>query len=373
MKLENIGNVYNLGDTHLGVRTNSVEWFNIQSEYLVNLFIKQVDESGFNEDTDILIQYGDWFHNRESTNNRIWNGSLNVLEKLCNKFKRGVYIFLGNHDVYYKDNNEIHSLAGLSKIFPNLHIIVKPEIFTINSKHNILILPWMDDTEKLTKTVVDHIGKVDYIMCHADIQNMKLNKYVKIEHGLDLSVLKQFKKVYSGHIHIRQEYRNILYIGTPYEMDRGDRGNVKGFYVMDATKPELKEKFISNDKSPKFVKFLAKSLLEMNKSELRKLFNNNFVDVMIKMDKASTFPITQFTEIVKDFGHRSIEFFTYTDESHKNKELAEIDEEAKEYDLHEVFEECLVNKQYPTRLEKPMREYFSIIYNKVKNEDKNYE
>lgn len=373
MNLEGIGKIYNVGDTHLGIRSNSVEWFNIQNEYLTGHFLQQVDESGFNEETDILIQYGDWFHNRESTNNRIWNGSLEVLEKLCNKFKRGVYIFLGNHDVYYKDSNKIHSLAGLSKIFPNLHIIEDPTVFTINGKHRVLILPWIDDVNKITRVIGSHIGKAEYIMCHADFQNMQLNKYAKIEHGIDLDVIREFKKVYSGHIHIRQEFKNALYIGTPYEMDRGDRGNTKGFYIMDATQDSLNEEFIPNEFSPKFVKYFVKDILEMNKDQIKDLFSNNFVDLMLKMENASSFPVTQFIEMVKDFGHRTIEFFTFTDEAQRNKELAEITEEAREYDLMEVFEECLKAKQYPERIENPMRIYFNKVYNKVKNKDKDYE
>lgn len=378
MRLINIKKIFLLGDLHLGIRNNSIEWSSDQSSFLIDYFCKKIDELGFNPETDILIQEGDWFHNREHTNNRIWNDSLRILNVLSSKFKRGIYIILGNHDVYYKDNNSIHSLKGIEKIFPNVHVFEKPEILTINEIHNILMLPWIEDESKITKVVSENVEFADYMICHADIKSFKLNKWVTLNSGLDIKLLNKFKRVWSGHIHIHQENGNVLYNGTPYELDRGDRGNVKGFYTIDVSKNnknnDITETFTENTFSPKFIKVEAFELLELTISEIKEMFNNNYVDIMMPIDKAASFPVTRFMEMVNSYNHKRIEFFTYNSSIDNDESLENIQtQELKEYDINEIFIECLNERNYPESINDVMKKYFKKLNDKVKNKEKDYE
>lgn len=378
VSLEKVNKIFLLGDLHLGIRNNSIEWANSQKSFLIDHFLNEIDKHEFNEDTDILIQEGDWFHNREHTNNRIWNDSLEIFSALSKKFKRGVYIILGNHDVYYKDNNSIHSLKGIEKIFSNVHVFEKPEILNLNSIHNFLMLPWIEDEDKITKEVTSYVGKADYIICHADIKNFKLNKWVKLHSGLDTKLLSNFSRVFSGHIHIHQEDGNVLYTGTPFELDRGDRGNPKGYHVIDLindnSKSKIVETFEENTFSPKFIKIDAFDLLEMKLSDIQKTFNNNYVDVMMRIDKASAFPVTRFMEIIESFNYKKIEFFTYNPEV---KEVSHVEdtniEEIKDYDIYDIFLSCLSEREYPESYSNTMKMYFNKLNDKVKNKEKEYE
>ena len=90
MILEKVRKIFVLGDLHLGLRNNSLEWSEIQQDYLVNFFLNQVDEEGFDPATDILVQVGDWNHVRESTNTRIYKLSIKIAETFAKKFKKGV-------------------------------------------------------------------------------------------------------------------------------------------------------------------------------------------------------------------------------------------------------------------------------------------
>lgn len=377
MNLGNIRKVFLLGDLHLGIRNNSIEWATSQKEFLIDYFCKKIDELGFDPETDILIQEGDWFHNREHTNNRIWSDSLEIFSVLSKKFKRGVYIILGNHDVYYKDNNSIHSLKGIEKIFPNVHVFEKSELLNIkNSKstHKFLMLPWIEDEVKITKEVTSYVNRADYIICHADIKNFKLNKWVKLHSGLDVKLLDKFKRVWSGHIHIHQRNGNVLYTGTPYELDRGDRNNPKGFYVLDLTEQELTETFYENEFSPRFIKVDAFDLLNMKLDKIQEMFNNNYVDIMMRVDKAQTFPVTRFMDIVENFKYRKIEFFTYNPEVRElSKEEQQSVEEIKEYDIYEIFLDSLNERNYPESYNEVMKMYFNKLNNKIKNKEKEYE
>lgn len=365
INLTGIRKIFLLGDLHLGVRNNSTEWFEIQKSFLLDFFIRKIEEDGFDPEQDVLFQAGDWNHVRESTNVRIWNSSLDIADALSKKFKKGVYIILGNHDVYYKDRTDTHSLKGFDRMFPNFKIFEKHEILTINGKHKFLMLPWIESVDEISQVVLSHKGKVDYILCHADIKGFRLNRWATLEHGLEMNDLKSFKRIYSGHIHIRQENDNSLYVGTPYHMDRGDRGNTKGFYVLDFSSGDLVERFVENTESPQYVKYDMNDLLNLNSEELSELFKNNFVDVMIDAEFAANFPITQFTELVKPLGYRHIEFFTYNKEQ-KSRSEQEQDSNY-EYNIFDILENQLTARNYSELLKGDLKNKFKEIYDSLKN------
>lgn len=364
MTLEKVRKIFVLGDLHLGVRNNSLEWSEIQYDYLVNFFLKKVDEEGFDPETDILVQVGDWNHVRESTNTRIYKLSIQIAEAFTKKFKRGVYVILGNHDVYYKDRTDTHSLEGFDKIFKNFHVFEKPSQLKIGS-HKFLMLPWIENLETLKSVVIGN-ASANYVFCHTDFKGFSLNKFTKLEHGLEAKDIDGFKRVYSGHIHIRQEKGNVLYVGTPYEMDRGDRGNEKGFYVLDLSNDEITEKFVPNTLSPKHLKFDMTELLNLSLSELKKIFDNNFIDVAIESEFSQRFSISRFTELIKDLNHKRVEFSSYSLEQIKSRSQAELSSNY-EYNIFSVLEEKLLEMNLPEYQNSQITDKFKEIYDSLRN------
>lgn len=370
MDLNNIRNIYLLGDLHIGVKNNSNEWFDIQREFLVKWFLEKIIEDGFDPELDILMQAGDWNHVRESTNVRISNSSHEIFEILSKTFKKGVHIILGNHDVYYKDRTDVHSLKDIDRIFDNIKVYETPELLKINEKHNFLMLPWEHDVEQLSRKIKHFNGKADYILCHADIKNFQLNKWTKLEHGIEQEELTGFKKIYSGHIHIRQESMNMNYIGTPYHLDRGDNGNTKGFYKLNMEGPEIVETFIENTFSPRFIKHNAVDILNMSLIDVKELFNNNFVDILIDSELAKVFPITQFVELVKDSGHRKIEFYPYASETDID---GVVIQDSYDYNIFDVLNEYLKVREVPSQLSNKVSSKFKEIHDTIKNAKNYYE
>ena len=369
MNLENIRKIFVLGDLHLGVRNNSKDWSDIQSEFLLDFFLKKVDEEGFDPERDILVQVGDWNHVRESTNTRIYKVSLKIADTFSKKFKRGVFVILGNHDVYYKDRTDTHSLEGFTLMYPNFHVFESAELLKINST-KFLMLPWIEDMSVLKETVARH-NSAEYAFCHADIKGFNLNRVTTLEHGLEYADLVNFKRVYSGHIHLHQDKNNVLYVGTPYEMDRGDRGNPKGFYVLEVTDSGVTEKFIQNTVSPNHVKFNILSILDKSSLEIRDLFKNNFVDIAIESSFSSRFPIARFTELVEEFGHRRLDFISYSTDLDKSKSEVEIDSNY-EYNLFNILEDRLVEMNIPKYKSDQIFSKFKEIYDYLRN-SKQYE
>lgn len=365
MKLQNIRKITLVGDLHLGIKNNSVEWLEIQREFLLDFLIKKVDED-FDEDRDILILEGDIFHSRESINVRIQNEALGIFKALANKFKRGIYIIVGNHDVYYKDKTEVNSLKSLNHLADNIYVFEKPDVLTVNGDHNFLMLPWIDDTVRLSSVVNDYRNICQYIVCHADIKGLRFNKWTEVEHGLEIDALSTYKRVYSGHIHHRQSIKNVLYTGTPYQMDRGDMGNVKGFYQLKIDSPQIEETFVENTVSPVFLKMDIMKALEMNLAELQEKFENNFVDLMINVNFANKFSVTRFLEEISKIRHRKIEFFTYVDQTQAEAEMNSEFNPEEGFNITDIFKMYVKSRDYTQGFKSDLAKKFIEVHNAVK-------
>lgn len=369
MNLSNIRKIFLVGDLHLGIKNNSVEWLQIQKEFLLDFLLNKVDED-FDPERDVLFLEGDIFHSRESINVRIHDEALTIFKKLSEKFKRGIYIIIGNHDVYYKDRNVVHSLKAISHISENIHVFESPEILTINGTHNFLMLPWVENTSQINQIILDHKDLCDYVVCHADIKGLRFNKWTKVEHGIEVDALSSYKRVYSGHIHHRQEFKNVLYTGTPYQMDRGDRGNTKGFYELTLEKNSITERFIENTCSPVYKKFDIYELLEMSTEQVISEMANSFVDIMISINFVNKFSVNRFIEAVSKSNHRKIEFFTYVDQTKEETLQSDFNPED-QFNVIDIFKNFLKLKDYSHSVKTDLAKKFIEIHNLVKQESKN--
>jgi hypothetical protein len=230
------------------------------------------------------------------------------------------------------------------------------------------MLPWVDDPVKMRNILADHLKFCQYVICHTDIVGFKYNKWVTIEKGLERESFAEYKRVYSGHIHIRQEKGNILYTGSPYQMDRGDIGNVRGFYRLTVDTPEIQEHFFRNSKSPIFLKYDVLDLLEMPKSAIIEQFSNNFVDVMINVKFANKFPVSRFLEEIAKSTRRRLEFFTYTDKEKTETTTKEEFDPDKEFNLFDIFKAYVKIKDYTSDFKKKIATKFVELHREVMEE-----
>ena len=91
-------------DIHFGLKGNS-RLHNEDCEEFVDWYIEQAKEHGC--ETGIFC--GDWHHNRNSLNITTMDATIRSLEKLGKAFDQ-FFFFPGNHDLYYKDKRDIHSV-----------------------------------------------------------------------------------------------------------------------------------------------------------------------------------------------------------------------------------------------------------------------
>ena len=118
-------------DIHFGLKSGS-RVHNQDCEDFLVWFCEQAKEAG----AETCIFLGDWHHNRNTTDVSTMNYTVSNLERLNNNFEK-VYLIMGNHDEYYKDKREIHSLE-FARLFPNIEVVNH----TITDG-DVTIMPWL--------------------------------------------------------------------------------------------------------------------------------------------------------------------------------------------------------------------------------------
>jgi DNA repair exonuclease SbcCD nuclease subunit len=266
-----------IADLHIGVHQNSIAWHNTALKWAEWLKDQLLDKNI----QDIFI-LGDVYHYRDE----IAVNTIHVVHEILNIWKDfNIVILVGNHDAYYKDKADINSLSILNGK-NNISVIDKPTNTTVFGK-KLTFLPWGSNINDLDET--------DILFGHLEIESFKMNTFKVCDHGTKTSdLLTRAKLIFTGHFHHRDEryYDNgtIVYVGNPFEMDFGDTGTSKGYYLLDVQTSEFE--FFENKISPKHKKIPLTKLQEIitdNPKNLDTLIGSNIVkfivDKQISSDK----------------------------------------------------------------------------------------
>ena len=198
-------------DIHFGLKSNSLQHNQDCSDF-IDWFIATAKANGC--ETGMFL--GDWSHQRAAINMQTLQYSLRSLEKLSAAFDR-FYFIPGNHDLYYRDKRDIYSTEWARHI-PNIQIV--NDWF---SDGDVVIAPWLvgDDHKRIPKL------KGQYMFGHFELPHFKMNAMVEMpDHGeIQVDHFGNFERVFSGHFHLRQQKKNIHYIGNCFPHNYADAGD----------------------------------------------------------------------------------------------------------------------------------------------------
>ena len=198
-------------DLHFGLKSNSLVHNQDCSDF-IDWFIATAQAKGC--ETGMFL--GDWSHHRASINMQTLQYSLRSLEKLSAAFDR-FYFIPGNHDLYYRDRRDIYSTEWARHI-PNIQIV--NNWFTDG---DVTIAPWLvgDDHKRVPKL------QSKYVFGHFELPHFKMNAMVEMpDHGeISADDFGGVDRVFSGHFHLRQQRKNIHYIGNCFPHNYADAGD----------------------------------------------------------------------------------------------------------------------------------------------------
>jgi DNA repair exonuclease SbcCD nuclease subunit len=198
-------------DLHFGLKSNSLVHNQDCSDF-IDWFIATAKKQGC--ETGMFL--GDWSHQRAALNMQTLQYSLRSLEKLSKAFDR-FYFIPGNHDLYYRDKRDIYSTEWARHI-PNIQIV--NDFF---KDGDVIIAPWLvgDDHKKLAKM------SAKYMFGHFELPHFKMNALIEMpDHGeIKVENFSGIESVYSGHFHLRQQKKNVNYIGNCFPHNFADAGD----------------------------------------------------------------------------------------------------------------------------------------------------
>ena len=207
-------------DLHFGAKSNSLQ-HNQDCENFISWFI----ETAKKENCETCFFLGDYNHHRASINIHTLQFGLRSLERLSKAFDR-VYFIPGNHDLYYRDKRDIHSVEW-ARHLPNVKII--NDFF---KEGDVVISPWLvqEDYKKIQKLT----GK--YLFGHLELPRFYMNAMVEMpDHGeISEEHMTGFDKVFSGHFHKRQKQGNVWYMGNAFPHNFSDAGDdARGCMILE--------------------------------------------------------------------------------------------------------------------------------------------
>lgn len=214
-------------DLHLGYKEDTSQ-SKLMYQYLNEFFdnIKRLNIKN-------VFILGDIFDNREVIN---FLTISNTYKHFINHIMDNdltVYIIAGNHDCYYKNTNNLYSVELLFSHIKNLHLIKNYGENIIINNTSILMIPWLNSENYEHNMNLISNSNSDYLMGHFEITGFTMVRGIKCSNGLNKNIFNKFKKVFSGHFHLKQQLNNIYYVGTPYEKDWNDVNSEKGYIILD--------------------------------------------------------------------------------------------------------------------------------------------
>lgn len=220
-----------IGDTHFGEKQNDTKF----NQNLVEMFEWAMETAKANK-VDKIVHLGDYFHNRNSINVQTINYGVQGAKVLASHYdKENILTILGNHDIYYKDRLDVHSLSIIEP-----YVTVVDSLTAIDEDGKVLLTPWIIDNEQWDILVDEVVKKKhEFVLGHFEFNGFKMNDYYTMEHGNSHRELKRCKRVFSGHYHSPQTQNNVHYVGTPIPTTMSEANEEHGVHILDTETNEL--------------------------------------------------------------------------------------------------------------------------------------
>lgn len=260
-------------DLHLGLKNNS-KIHNQDCEEYVDWFIEQAQANS----CETAIMCGDWHHNRHSLNVTTMDCTVRCLEKLGDAFEQ-FFLFPGNHDLYYKDRRDIHSVE-FGKHIPGVTVVNE-----ILEQDDVCLVPWLvgDEWKKIKKI------KAKYMFGHFELPSFYMNAMVQMpDHGeLRAEHFENQEYVFSGHFHKRQVNGKIHYIGNAFPHNYADAwDDERGMMILDKQN-NLEPVYINWLDCPKYRTVKLSELLDnTDKIVKNKMYLRVTLDLPISYEEA---------------------------------------------------------------------------------------
>lgn len=224
-----------LNDTHCGCRNSSDIFMEYQERFYSEVFFPYL----LDNDIKHIMHLGDYYDNRKTINFKALQHNRKIFLEPMRKNGITMDIIPGNHDVYYKNTNELNALKELQGHYMNeVNLVMKPTVIDYDGT-DIALVPWINPENE--KETLDFLAncKADIVGAHLELQGFEMQKGMPCQDGMDRKHFNRFEMVLSGHFHAKSTQDNIYYLGSQMEFFWNDCNDPKHFHVLDTETREL--------------------------------------------------------------------------------------------------------------------------------------
>ena len=321
-------------DLHVFHHFNKSQFEDIAQSFVYHLF-EYCKENNIQK----IFFLGDWFHIKNKLYVPPFIKSVEVLRAIRDAGIEIIFL-IGNHDAPQMgttDYSIIYAFEEFGEVIP--------------------LYDWKDESDcrfhflSYTKELPEfEFGKKKNILFgHLDINSFVMEQGFECKEGFNINEFNKFDIVFSGHFHKHQIKKNIVYIGSPYQVRFSERFDDKGFIVLDTE--TLKWNFETYDSAPKFKDVDVDSFEEED-------IVGNFIRIRTHKDNAD---LSNLKNKFLSLGAESVDFI-FEDENEQEElnviedlTMGSIGEIASSY-FDTVKEQSLFNPQLTELIEKSVVE-----------------
>ena len=215
-------------DQHFCVRDSSEYFIENYRKFYTNVFFPYLKEHGI---TTILC-LGDTFEDRRKLNINGLQAAREMYFDVARDNGIKIITILGNHDVYYRNTNEINSIDILCEAYDNIDLVYDTRVQDFDGV-KIALCSWINKENYRSKLDFIKNSGADILAGHFEINGFEMTRGNVCESGMTKDLFSQYDEVWSGHFHIKSQIDDILMLGNPSQTNKGDLGYKRGFHVFN--------------------------------------------------------------------------------------------------------------------------------------------
>lgn len=224
-----------LNDTHCGARNSSDVFMQYQEKFYTDVFFPYLLENNITE----ILHLGDYYEHRKYVNFKALEHNRKIFLEKLREYNIKMSIIPGNHDVFYKNTNELCSLKELMGHYIDVvKIYMDPSIIQYDTL-NVAVIPWINADNYASTMEYIANSKANIVAGHFEFSGFEMYKGILNPHGMDTKDFTRFEMVLSGHFHTKSSRNNIHYLGSQMEFTWGDCDDAKYFHVLDTDTRQL--------------------------------------------------------------------------------------------------------------------------------------
>lgn len=300
-----------INDTHFGYKADS----DVVLNYFLSFFEEQLFPYMKEHNIKTMFHLGDIFDRRKYINFKTLNEVRTRFFEPLQELGIKCIAICGNHDTYFKNNNDVNALAEIVSKYSNWEIYSKPaEIQT--SSGCIALLPWISPEIEDESAQFLNDTTCTVLLGHLELCGFQSIRGTFIEQGYDPKHFSKFEFVLTGHYHVKSSRDNIHYLGTQYQMAFSDVREEKGFHVFDIAERTLE--FIQNPKKLFYT-------LDYHEDNIEKLDHQMYKDCYVRIFIKKRTKAGLFEKYIDKFYEAGVLELSVNEEITTNPEITSVD------------------------------------------------